>query len=491
MGTASQTARMRLLRLTSDGGELLHRLDAGAAIAPHKAELVFGCRLETPALLGGADSRTPDEDQPVRIKDIRGKLRLWWRILAKAGDLDVELAAWRASRPELQTNQAVEDAVWGSIHGAVPNRGLIFLALDADPNHKPDLIRYETAYRVPGEHKDRRKPIDSLAGYRYALEFAKAPAKGTIAESRKVLKAGYSFKVKVTLADKALEDAVLKVVWAWMRFSGVGSRTSRGIGSVLVEPLTPGLEFKLQPKLAAATRMSIGGFATAEAAVQWGLKTLQAFCQGEIGRNGRMGRSKWPEADTIRRIVGTHYDEGHGEHIHHPDKGLAGTVNTFPRMALGHRTIRFHPDQTKGSRRYFRSPDPDEVVLVPEGAERLPSSLLIRPVRAPDKDRKGKDWVCMLAQLAHLSQAVRTMQIPVKGPSGEVEVPVWRESWRPGITGACDGVSALEGNPMVAYQSGERGPKSPKDAAQVFMNYALNSWNEYGPKGLSEENRRG
>ena len=476
MGTASQTARMRMLRLTSDGGGLLHRLDVAAAIAPEKIELVFSCKLVTPALLGGADPRAPDADQPVRIKDIRGKMRLWWRVLANAGDLDAELAAWRASRPELETHRAVEDFVWGSIHRAAPHRGLISLALDADPKQSIVLTPYETAYRVPDEHRERRKPIDSLAGYRYALEFAKAPAKGTIAETRQVLKAGYSFNVKVTLADKALEGAILKVVWAWMRFSGVGSRTSRGIGSVLVEPLNPDLAFQPQ-KLAAATRLNIGKFATAEDAVQWGLKTLQAFCQGQIGRNGHMGRSKWPEADTIRRIAGTYYDEGKGGHIHNPNRGLAGTVNTFPRLALGHRTIRFHPDQTNGSRRHFATPDPEEHVLVPEGADRLPSSLLIRPVRAPDQSKKGKGWVCMLVQLKHLSQVVRSMQIPVDGPHGRVDVPVWHASWRPGITGGCDGVNALEKSSVVAHVRGLGGPENPRDAAQVFMNYALNCWN--------------
>ena len=482
MGTAFQTARMRVLKLTSDGGGLLHRLDVAAAIAPQKTELVFSCKLVTPALLGGADPRAPDADQPVRIKDIRGKMRLWWRVLANAGDLDAELAAWRASRPELETHRAVEDFVWGSIHGAAPHRGLISLALDADPNQQIVLTPYETAYRAPGEHRERRQPTKSLVGYRYALEFAKAAARGTIAETRLLLGVGYTFRVKVTLAEQALQAAVLKVVWAWMRFSGVGSRTSRGIGSVLVEPLNPGLAFPPQ-KLAAATRLNVGEFATAEAAVQWGLKMLQAFCQGQIGRNGLMGRSKWPEADTIRRIAATHYDAGDGRHIHDPNYGLAGRVNTFPRLALGHRTIRFHPDQTNGPRRNFATPDPEEHVLVPAGADRLPSSLLIRPVRAPDQHRTGTDWVCMLVQLTHLSQAVRSMQIPVNGLSGEVEVPVWRESWRAGIVGGCDGVSALEGNPMVAYQPGERGPKNPKDAAQVFMNYALNAWNEYGPKG--------
>ena len=55
------------------------------APATDSVTLIYDVRLITPMFGGGTAAGTPDMDMPFRTKFIKGALRHWWRLLARAG----------------------------------------------------------------------------------------------------------------------------------------------------------------------------------------------------------------------------------------------------------------------------------------------------------------------------------------------------------------------------------------------------------------------
>lgn len=452
--TSAAVRGLHALLQSPSGSAGLAALDGPAAHASGRCTLQFDCKTVTPSLLGGFDPRAPDQDQPIRAKDIRGKLRMWWRVLAAAGDLNEELRAWLGQLPDHAQLPDLERRIWGTVHGDNASKGLVrVLVLPAGTS--------QPGYRV---YQSQRDPEPEFIGYRYALEFAKAPVGDRDVPCRELLQCGFSFGLKVDLADARLVAALLKVIHAWSRFGGVGSRNSRGIGAVALAASDGHSQLPSVAHWNCVDITNYGDFPTAEAAVQSGLRCLREFCQGVVGRNGRMGRSKWPEADTVRRAAGVHHPD------HHPNRGLAGLTNAMPRLAFGHRTIRFHRDQVSpggGNKPGF---EPDVLTLVPAGAERLPSSLLIRPFRTPGSIQ----WKCSLVQLKALAAEVRALRVPIEvAGRPTLHAVVWKDGWRPGVRHGCDGIQALESRLLNPEPSQSGGIKHAQDAAQAFINFAL------------------
>ncbi|MCA9526379.1 MAG: hypothetical protein KC549_08805, partial [Myxococcales bacterium] len=181
------------------------------------------------------------------------------------------------------------------------------------------------------------------------------------------------------LTDDDDVEGVRRAVDAWLAFGGLGGRTRRGFGAVAADTvrdpaeelarLSAGLQNRAGVTSLAGARLVTHpkSDATALSALDRGLGRLKAFRQGPgIGRNPgtddprRPGRSRWPEADEIRRITGQ-ADRKHRTPL--------TTTRAFPRAAFGLPII-FH---------FKDFGDPSDTTLKPRGTERMASPLIIRP----------------------------------------------------------------------------------------------------------------
>ena len=158
----------------------------------------------------------------------------------------------------------------------------------------------------------------------------------------------------------------------WACFGGIGARTRRGLGAVSIDSIKP-----VTPEEAKALGCSlILLHASNDPVAAWNksIAKLQAFRQGKnIGRNTgsdaknpkKLGRSFWPEADSIREIT---KKSAKGRHpVEHKATGY------FPRAALGLPII-FD----------FNAPpqadEPATTELKPIQSERMASPLILKPM---------------------------------------------------------------------------------------------------------------
>jgi CRISPR-associated protein Cmr1 len=316
---------------------------------------------------------------PVRGASLRGQLRTWWRRTAGAG----------LSPTALRAREAVLWG-WASTQDA-PAKGVVSIAVDGRRLQPEPVSVYET--------NNPKKPIE---GFGAPLAYGAFPLQP--AQRAQDLKPGHltrlkgEFTARVELLDlntsetyrKAAEAAwagkrgaaLQEALWAevqqaWLAFvtfGGLGGRTRRGFGAVQQtkpEPLALAKAVELlgwRERLASFT-VSKGP----EEAQKLALSKLQGFRQAKgVGRNdgnqpNRPGRSRWPEPDQLRRLSGTF--ARFRDYDHRPEH----TVRKLPRAAFGLPIIVQFKDAKEG--------DPEQQTIQPQGAERLASPLILRPVQ--------------------------------------------------------------------------------------------------------------
>jgi CRISPR-associated protein Cmr1 len=255
----------------------------------------------TPIFGGGVEPGRPDELVPIRVPSIRGHLRFWWRALQPAG---MEPDAMRAAERDLFGGAAGED-------GAASN-----VIVTVSGVRQSDL-------------DDANPSFNSADGY------ALFPARGERGErAKRRWKPGLTFTLTIDAPASSIA-AVRQALLTWILFGGYGGRTRRGLGSLAcaieaarsdwlpkaataeaIAQLLGGDVFANPscipaadtPRLAGATLLA--GPAGPVGASAWisALGMLRMFRQGESvardqGQAGRPGRSRWPEADKVRRLV--------------------------------------------------------------------------------------------------------------------------------------------------------------------------------------------
>jgi CRISPR-associated protein Cmr1 len=185
----------------------------------------------------------------------------------------------------------------------------------------------------------------------------------------------------------------MAALWGWSNFGGLGARTRRGGGSLFCPDLAPPshepddlrkwfsewlerIDYEPSstvPDWPVFKRSIYLGPVQSNPYSAWekSIDVLYKFRQGEeIGRyrgsSGRQGRSRWPEADSIRRITG----QNSPRHKPSPEK----PEKAFPRAQLGLPIIMRFKDSKDG--------DPGSVTLSPslkgEKAERMASPLILK-----------------------------------------------------------------------------------------------------------------
>jgi CRISPR-associated protein Cmr1 len=336
-------------------------------------------RIITPVFGGGVRSGRPGAQQlketdpvtPVRGAAVRGQLRMWWRIACGRG-LDPAQLRER------------ERLLWGAARAEGDPAGRAFVSLEVDrsglsgPKPEPVFRR---------DDRERLQAISADLAYgAFPLQPAKDatdPNPGTLWSFSGTFEvtlhnhrlsvsaraaAAEAWKVGPMQVDEALRADAVAAFQAWSWFGGVGGRTRRGFGAVEIDGPAPDLA-----AIERLGRLALGVTnGTAEQAHARALGRMRSFRQAKgVGRNpsaadnGRNpGRSRWPEPDAIRRLVKRHAPRHAPEH-------KAGVV--FPRAAFG-MPINFpFKDERQG--------DPSQTTLQPREGARLPSPVLLRPLR--------------------------------------------------------------------------------------------------------------
>jgi len=328
-------------------------------------ELTYHIELITPMAGGGTKSWVPDLENPVRTQSIKGQLRFWWRTMQNF-----------TSAEELKKR---EDEIWGATDTA--SRVRLWVELE----NRPEILEIERNDRGILQFSNENLP-----------DYVLFPMVSMKEEDTKMIRQGLEFNLVVSFAEDEIAQEVENTVKLWLLFGGLGARTRRGCGSLyckkimdqfkncediknFIKEISPenACQFGESPwPVIANSRFA---FKTAEnqknPAGEWNayLNSYKNFRQGPgVARNqgtgSRPGRTRWPEADAIRRITGIAANN-------HEPKHPAG--NWFPRGAYG------LPIQTE-----FRNAEGDpkgRFMLQPEGYERWPSPVFLKVIKHDDK----------------------------------------------------------------------------------------------------------
>lgn len=339
-----------------------------------KALLQSGVREEkiffktvTPIFGGGVITRQNDPLTPVRGPAVRGQLRFWWRATRGASC---------ANEKELRKK---EEQIWGS----TTHKSRISLRVDMDRDH-PGSQTVCATY-PPG--KTYPTFTTDFPGYAlFPFQGKNSDKEEKVPPASGLVRAGFTLTVLYPIECK---DDLHAALWAWSNFGGIGARTRRGCGALYSRQFSPAknadihewyqsnldaydirLPEEPKPWPTLPPRLMVNE-ELIEPMKAWnrGIYVLQAFRQGaDIGRNpgqgNRPGRSRWPEADSIRRIS--------GKACPRHRQPITGRENRFPRAELGLPIIFHFKDKKKG--------DPPDYTLRPVDHNRMASPLIVKPL---------------------------------------------------------------------------------------------------------------
>lgn len=353
----------------------------------------MSCNLVTPLYGGGVKSSIVDLSMPIRVSSIRGQLRFWWRLLAKH--------KWKLG--DTKAIQNAEFSLWGG---------------QGDDNGGRASQVFLKVSDVPKESvlKNHLKEFDELK-----LQYVLFPAANETDPDLKPHRLldikditwtlSFAFSTKLERDEKRKQQVIETLNW-WANFGGLGFRTRKGMGAVHVSacvdfPEIMNVLSKDDVALAGcflATRTALGDTLSA---LRTSIDALSKFRQApNVGRNtgqqaNRPGRSRWPEPDAMRRIVGRGYD------VNHQPEHPAG--NIFPRALFGLPVLLHFPKEKILN-----------ATIEPAESERLASPLILRPQFVSEKNGV-KQWAP--AALVIPYEHIKNMQVKVNGQ----KFPIWQQ----------------------------------------------------------------
>lgn len=350
----------------------------------------------TPLFGGSAIAGEVDTEHPIRGSSIRGHLRFWWR-------------ATQAGRfATIAEMKAAEDKLWGSAAtGEKVKVRSVSLNVIVSKKGKPWVK--ERLKTKKGE--EMVHIADPKSNYSYVA----FPLRQTDEEKRAKKKLrGVLEHVAFTLTlsfPKGSLEQIRATLWAWDTFGGVGARTRRGFGALqcteskVVSDLTGQATGMSWQWAYSPSKFSADLFEDVKRFVAEGQapdnlprlsrqkKNYRTKFRGqtkEVWRNlftklkdyrqrrpnSPYGRSRWPEADAIRRLTKqNHYPKKDPkDDPERAQKYIYTNLNKFPRGQFGLPVIFQFKDADAG--------DPPEVSLEGKNKDysRLASPLILRPV---------------------------------------------------------------------------------------------------------------
>nr|WP_321500827.1 type III-B CRISPR module RAMP protein Cmr1 [uncultured Dethiosulfovibrio sp.] len=396
----------------------------------------YSISVVTPLFGGGFKAGEVDREHPVRGTAIRGHLRFWWRATCGRKFSSSQELYHRESQIWGDTEKASSVRIWVSDQ----RLGSIF-----------SCASFPQGKNFPKFNED-------FPGY-ICFPFQGSRQRGKEKDPSKAA-LGTSFSLGINCPAEFKEDLEV-ALRAWVCFGVLGARTRRGAGSLFCEKLSPNKDDNLNdwmkdhfgdylgtvsadsdyPTLA---RGLLLGKRSKEAISVWKeLSSLYGnFRQGEnLGRNkgegNRPGRSRWPEADSIRRLLRTNSPE------HVPDSSKP--EESFPRAAFGLPIITHFKDERTG--------DPGDTQLYPkigrDKKDRMASPLIIKPL-AISEDKAVPMIVVLNAPLPD-----------------RIVLEKGRDVWEGGMDSVVDSRAASYPNSPMAGRS------KAGDALEAFMAYAV------------------
>lgn len=358
--------------------------------------------LITPLFGGGVEPGECDRLTPIRGTAIRGQLRFWWRA-TRGGQFEGKMSRMKEA----------EELIWG--------------AAGSGEKVRPSQVQVVVS-TVVGGHPMSYRALDR------DLQYAAFPLqdgdKGVSSGIKFTLCISYPKKIECqdnNCKERALQDVAAEIeaaLWAWETFGGIGARTRRGFGAlrltrkegqpVLITPAprTPrevqdlikkGLSKHLTSsawpddvphltddvfwyRATETKRTSLDAWKAVLAELK-NFRQHRAVSQTRDPRSNKnvrvFERSRWPEADSIRRITGQWLKPGvkgsnHPGHVPSP-----ASSNKFPRAAFG-LPIVFHFKDADSRNPRNPDRDPRDVVLRLARYDRLASPLILRPLWLSD-----------------------------------------------------------------------------------------------------------
>ncbi len=382
----------------------------------HYEKIELTVQVVTPMFGGGVEPGVPDPVTLIRVPSIRGHLRFWWRATRGANHQDVKTLRDR------------EAEIWGDTENPSPVQ-IEVASPKWDHRRRPDDPYNSRGRQGRGIYGFRRFGPEGYAlfsAYQNKADVVKEdfsfgltvrwpePTLLQKMRDRENERLRHNRKNKKLLPQK-IDDITTDVhvsLAAWLSYGGIGARTRRGCGSLLVvnsQPLLPS-----DPLLRTSIRLFYKRSQYREALEAWNeaVHVYQAFRQsprGDLhnkvvghGRTARVpGRSRWPEPDSIRQLTGCALNQAGG------NPGVPDDVNThdhttpvvppeilpaFPKAMLGLPTVFHYADSPRKGRPADRNLDPQDVELVPEFPDildregnpttgtRMASPVITRPV---------------------------------------------------------------------------------------------------------------
>jgi len=351
----------------------------------------YRVKVITPIYGGGVNAGEPDEDMPIRASAIRGQLRYWWRFLAMNRKEDKlqgeelfkeERRIWGGMGDEKELKELNEKDFSSKVFVKVMNIQNFNKKKDIQPcgryQRKVNPNTGNISYPFYFDHSIPPYSLFCAQG-----KSPKAGGDGTPEENpHNIIRSGVSFDLKIScFADTDWVQIKEAVRW-WLCFGGIGARTRRGLGSVYSDDIDS-LDSEEVKKYGCILK-EIDAVNEIDA---WGIaiSRLHEFRQSPEGRNG-MGRSKWPEPDSIRDITTNRLKHEWEHPIEHK------SIRSFPRASFGLPII----FEIKGTN------EPPKTQLEPliEGLEtaRMSSTIILKAL----KTKTGSKAIALKLPVAHL-----------------------------------------------------------------------------------------
>ncbi len=346
----------------------------------------------TPIYGGGVDAGSPDLDMPVRPSAIRGQLRFWWRLINRI-NFPESKALFEAERALFGGLGSERSATASRVHFSVSNLAKVAAEQCANYRQRDDGTWSATPSFPFGP------------GYAQFIGQGKANRNnGVTDEPNRILAPGLIFQLHLSIrggtpaAVEIWEKQLLPALRWWASFGGLGARTRRGMGAIRIPDLVPVTESEwTRHGCFLASRPT-----RPQAQTAWtdAIDKLKDFRQRpDFGRNpsspgsNSPGRSRWPEADSIREITGRCLDRrarpAQNGKLAQPAKNHAPTHparQSFPRAAFGLPII-FHFKDVPGDNTPAQTRlafDPEDSVLYPlmnnQKMDRMASPLILKPM---------------------------------------------------------------------------------------------------------------
>ena len=309
----------------------------------------------TPLLGGGSKVHTVDSETTVRVSQIRGMLRFWWRA-TRGGQYDTIAKLKRA-----------ESSIWGGSIGKEMVPSAVCISMNIENAGNECISDSDISPTGSSEKLSSQK-----SKYSYVLF--------PLREKTEVkLRKNVVFRLNV-IYPESLSQEVEAAFWAWELFGGIGARTRRGLGAISLKevdgkkrPLHTTVELQQHIALHAATfiddtyaiegvpllkkNIQIGSYEVMKASVGFTAHDKSAISVfGKLiaryrsyrqtrhtseGGSAGQGESIWPDPNALRYISGValrsknFYATTH--HIPRAQLGLP-IISTFPNAKFDNRT---------------------------------------------------------------------------------------------------------------------------------------------------------